>query len=104
MPKRLNAQESKRSPFSAVIEAHRDAVETPLLELKPELPHAIFEERIRGKSANADFIKLTSYIRKDTHLGVKRVLLEENREISELVEDLLSKWLKDKIKAGKPAS
>lgn len=96
MSKRLNVQESKRSPFSAVIEAHRDAAPDPAL--KPELPPATSKDRIRGKSANAEFIKLTSYIRRDTHMAIKRAVLEENREISELVEELLAKWLKERSK------
>lgn len=98
MSKRPNAQESKRSPFSAVIEAHRDAVEVPAPLPPPELRLNLAPDRTRGKSANAQFIKLTSYIRRDTHHGIKRALLDENREISELVEELLAKWLKARVK------
>ncbi len=98
MSKRLNVQESKRSPFSAVIDAHRDALEIQDTAPKTELPSANAKERIRGKSASAEFIKLTSYIRRGTHLAVKRAVLEENREISELVEELLAKWLNERVK------
>jgi hypothetical protein len=98
MSKRLNAQEPKRSPFSAVIEAHRDSVEALDADPKPEPLLAPVKERTRGKSANAQFIKLTSYIRRDTHLAIKRAMLDENREISELVEELLAKWLQAQAK------
>jgi hypothetical protein len=47
----------------------------------------------RGKSADPAFVKLTSYIRRDTHLAVKKRLLDEDREISELVQDLMVGWL-----------
>lgn len=52
--------------------------------------------RPRGKSADPEFTQITAYIRKDTHRNVKIELLKEgkDRELSELVEDLLSSWLK----------
>ena len=48
-----------------------------------------------GKRSNPDFEQITAYIRKDTHQGVKIVLLQEGKgqEFSELVEKLLSGWL-----------
>ena len=51
-------------------------------------------DRTRGKSANPEFIKLTSYIKRETHLAVKKRLLDDGREISELIEELLGEWLK----------
>ena len=90
MSKRLNAQASKRSSaFSALIEAHQEphgAVESAI----PLLPRTT-----KGKSADPNFIKLTSYIRRETHREVKRRLLDDGREISELVEALLGGWLAD---------
>jgi hypothetical protein len=52
--------------------------------------------RPTGKRSDPDFEQTTAYIRKDTHRNVKIALLQEGqgREYSELVEDLLSKWLK----------
>lgn len=47
----------------------------------------------KGKSADPAFVKLTSYIRRDTHLAVKKRLLDEGKEISELVQDLMVGWL-----------
>lgn len=86
MAKRLNVQTPKSS-FAELIKAHHATggdvpVEIPLPAQKP-----------RGKSANPEYVKLTSYIRKDTHLQVKRRLLDDGREISELVEELLGQWL-----------
>ena len=50
----------------------------------------------RGKRSDPNFEQITAYIRKQTHQGVKIALLQEGRgqEFSELVEDLLAKWLK----------
>jgi hypothetical protein len=54
---------------------------------------AVSGDRKRGKSANPDYVKLTSYIRRETHRAVKRRLLDEGREISELIEELFGQWL-----------
>ena len=52
--------------------------------------------RPRGKRSDPNFEQVTTYLRKHTHQGVKIALLQEGRgqEFSELVEDLLAKWLK----------
>lgn len=43
-----------------------------------------------GKRSNGDYRQVSAYIRKDTHQQVKIALLQEEREFSELVEELLS--------------
>ena len=52
--------------------------------------------RPRGKRSDPNFEQITAYIRKQTHQGVKIALLQEGsgQEFSELVEDLLARWLK----------
>lgn len=52
--------------------------------------------RPKAKRSNPDYLGFTTYIRKDTHLNVKILLLQEGkgREMSELVEELLSGWIK----------
>lgn len=39
-------------------------------------------------------MKFTTYIKKATHLGVKTRLVSKEKELSDLVEELLSNWLK----------
>ena len=46
-----------------------------------------------GKRSDGDYKQVSAYIRKDTHQQVKIALLREEREFSELVEELLSGWL-----------
>jgi hypothetical protein len=57
--------------------------------------------RPSGKRSDPDYVGFTTYIRKDTHHEVKLALLQEKkgRELSELVEDLLSNWLKSRPKS-----
>jgi len=47
-----------------------------------------------GKRSHPDFEQITAYIRKDTHHAVKIELLNNGKEFSELVEELLGQWLK----------
>ena len=48
-----------------------------------------------AKSADPAFMKFTTYIKKTTHRAVKMRMVGAEREMSELVEDLLSEWLKE---------
>ena len=48
-----------------------------------------------AKRADPAFMKFTTYVRKTTHLGVKTRLVSKEKELSDLVEELLSNWLKE---------
>jgi hypothetical protein len=48
-----------------------------------------------AKSTDPAFMKFTTYIRKTTHLGVKTRLVSKEKELSDLVEELLSNWLQE---------
>ena len=48
-----------------------------------------------AKSNDPAFTKFTTYIRKTTHLGVKTRLVSKEKELSDLVEELLFNWLKE---------
>ena len=61
-------------------------------------PKALAPRRGRptGKRSDPDYEQVTAYIKKATHIDIKIALLQDGqgREFSELVEDLLSEWLK----------
>lgn len=44
-----------------------------------------------GKSSNPDYQQTTVYIRKSTLISVKMSLLQESKDLSELIEELLEK-------------
>ena len=46
-----------------------------------------------GKKSNPDYTQVTVYLRKQTHLAAKKRLLDEGREFSKLVEDLVARWI-----------
>jgi hypothetical protein len=52
--------------------------------------------RPTGKRSDPDFTQTTAYIRAETYRDVRIALLQEGegREYSELVEELLSDWLR----------
>lgn len=47
----------------------------------------------KAKSVAPDYLKFTTYIRKTTHKAVKLKALEQGRELSDVVEELLAGWL-----------
>jgi hypothetical protein len=49
--------------------------------------------RPRGKASDPAYRQVTVYIRRETHTAARKRLFDEDREFSELVEDLVSKWL-----------
>lgn len=49
--------------------------------------------RARGKRSNPDFEQVGAYIPKALNLEVKRLLLEEDIDFSELIAKLLQKWV-----------
>jgi len=48
-----------------------------------------------SKRADPAYLKFTTYVRKTTHLAVKTRLVSKEKELSDLVEELLSNWLKE---------
>src|ERR1035438_9261102 len=58
-----------------------------------------------AKSSDPAFTKFTTYIRKATHLGVKTRLVSKEKELSDLVEELLSNWLRsEERRVGRKSS
>ena len=66
-------------------------------EPEPE-PEAKQRGRPRGKKSDPEYVSAIAYIRKKTHLQVKRLLLDkeelgDKQDFSELVQDLLDFWV-----------
>ncbi len=63
-----------------------------------ELPekHTSTSGKPNGKRSDTEYKQVSAYIRKDTHRMAKIALLEEDRQFSELVEELLNTWLKSR--------
>ena len=72
------------SKFKAIFDQHEDIKPVEAKQLKT-----------RGKRSNPDYEQVSAYIRKDTYKDVKIALLQqaESKDFSDLVEELLVKWL-----------
>lgn len=92
------AEAAPPSPTLSVVQAAEPAPR-PKVKARPQTPEAPRPVgRPRGKRSDGDHVQVTAYIRRATHLDVKTALLREQkgRDFSELVEELLAKWLKSR--------
>ena len=78
-----------RGKFDALLKARAKPVEEEGISGSPRTTTV-------GKRSDSDYRQVSAYIRKDTHQEVKIALLQEEREFSELVEELLRDWLKSR--------
>ena len=98
------------SKFKGIIAAHRgqqpeeevDYSQPDTASLEQPIATAEAKPKPRGrpatgKKSNADFEQVTAYVRKDTYRDVKIKLLRgaKKQDFSDLVEDLLSKWVQE---------
>jgi hypothetical protein len=81
----------KDSPFNALLERKSQ----PANRLNVETSKGLDSQTTTGlaKSTDPEYIKFTTYVRKKTHRAVKLKVTEQERELSDLVEELLSSWL-----------
>ncbi len=76
------------------------AYKIPEGKLTPEQPEApvrasgMESMSLHPKPNSSEYVKLTAYIPKETHRAVKRILLESDQDLSELIEALLTQWLR----------
>jgi hypothetical protein len=49
--------------------------------------------RPRAKRSSGDFAQATAYVKKETYTAVKHILLDQKKEYSVLVQELLDGWL-----------
>lgn len=94
------------SPFDALKIARIDK-DKPAKHLEVQTvehldsPGGVVSARGLAKSTNPVFMKFTVYVRKQTHLAVKTRLVSQGREMSDLVEELLSDWLQKQSGIGR---
>lgn len=96
----------KPSEFLKLFEAQKDEttepeqtplpVQTqPVQPLQPVQPTPVEQKRGRakGKRSDPNYTQVGAYIPKELDKAVKRKLLDTDQDFSELVADLLTKWL-----------
>ncbi|MDQ3755978.1 MAG: hypothetical protein M3371_14755 [Acidobacteriota bacterium] len=84
------------SKFDGFIKAARGAAEPKRKAARPagkSSPAAA--ERRRAKRDDPDYKQSLAYVPRDLHRRVMSKLAEEEREFSDLIEQLLARWLKE---------
>jgi hypothetical protein len=75
-----------------VKKARVSAITTKKKKTTVELP-ARTGGRPRGKKTNPDYVQVTVYLRKDNHTAARKLLLDNRRQFSDLVDELVSEWI-----------
>lgn len=91
---------SKSNRFESLTAAIKGEVDLPVaaepeVEIAPA-PVPSKRGRAKGKRSNPDYEQVGAYIPKSLSLKVKRLLLEEPIDFSELVAELLQEWIDGK--------
>lgn len=85
------------SKFEALVKRKQHKTE-PVAAAADYVPQGQAPKKIgrpAGKRSNPDYEQVTSYIRRDTYQAVQVALIQsgKKRQYSELVQELLQKWL-----------
>ena len=85
----IEPEEKKKSKPKKKGRAAKKVAVTP-----PPEPETV-DEKPLAKSKNPDFLHTSVFLKIKTHKEVKKALIDdsENRDLSELVEELLSQWI-----------
>jgi len=70
-------------------------------DLSPSLPPTAPKMgRPTGKSSDPNYIQVTVYLRKSVHQTARKMLIDERRQFSDLVDELVSQWIQNIEKSG----
>lgn len=82
-------------------EGEQEAAATPVPITPPEVPAATSPPdvprrvgRPPGKRSNPDYQQVTVLLHGQTYLETRKRLLDERKEVSDLINELLDAWLK----------
>lgn len=92
-------QEAASPPPTLALAEHVETAPKPKAKTRVQAPAPTRPVgRPRGKRSDENHVQVTAYIQRDTHLDVKAALLrdQKGRDFSDLVEELLAKWLKSR--------
>ena len=109
-PSKATANKPMQSNAEKITEAATAATPAKALKIaktKPEIKKPSINTKsvkietpapVRGKRSHPDYTQAPAFVRKDTYKAVKIALLNGERglDYSDLVEELLTAWLKDK--------
>ena len=80
---------NKKSRFAGIGDIHKKLSADP--ESQPRRVTKM--GRPPGKKSNPDFVQATVYLKKETHQTARKILFDEHRQFSDLVDELVSRWI-----------
>ena len=90
----------KASRFAVVAENVTNLRAEP--DLSPALPPPAPKlRRPPGKSSDPHYIQVTVYLRKSVHQTARKMLIDERRQFSDLVDELVDQWIQHSEKSGR---
>jgi hypothetical protein len=107
--KQTEKADKKKTRFSGIAARGKLPVEEPQIEpeVEPEAtpahaaavaipaPPVAAATKVRqpGKKDNPAYVQVTVYLRKDIYKTARKLLIDDGRQVSELVDDLVSGWI-----------
>jgi hypothetical protein len=46
-----------------------------------------------GKNSNPEYVQISAYIKKETRLKARKLLVDSDEDLSDVIEKLLSEWI-----------
>jgi len=99
MSKFLSAMNAAKDRSSIVAESVAPQIQAAAPKAVSAEPHPVRRGRPAGKRSDQESVQVTAYIQAETHFATKIALLtnlrrgEPKKDFSDLVQELLSKWL-----------
>ena len=57
------------------------------------LPKIESPKNVRGKRANSEYKQINAFISKDLHKEIRHILIDEDQDLSSVIEELLQTWV-----------
>jgi hypothetical protein len=101
----LDAARAKQAEEETVEQTQKET-ETPLVEMaetkiesvEPVIKIAPISEtkgrEKKGKSSNPSYVQISAYIKKETRTSAGRILIGSDKDLSDIIEELLTNWIK----------
>lgn len=86
----------KKSRFAGIADIRRK------LPAEPEPPPPATDVTVAkmgrppGKKTDPKYVQVTVYLRKDVHRAARKLLLDDGGQFSDLVDDLVSRWIAER--------
>jgi hypothetical protein len=90
----------KKSRFAGIADIRSKLPAEPVPPPPASEPAAAKMGRPPGKKADPKYVQVTVYLRKDVHRAARKLLLDDGGQFSDLVDDLVNRWVVEKQTSG----